>query len=100
MNSPAASACLAEAFEPRSETETRLHGYWLVLARLLCLTLCVLSVGLFVASILSYIANHYTFCTGAAAACHTYGQNIPVVVRPFQEPGLSRDFFPIFTIVL
>jgi signal transduction histidine kinase len=100
MNSPAASASLAEAFEPRSETDTRLHGYWLVLARLVCLTLCVLSVGLFVVGILSYIANHYMFCTGTAAACHTYRQNMPVVVRPIQEPGLSINFIALYPIVL
>ncbi len=82
MNHSAASASLAEAFEPRSETETRLHGYWLVLARLVCLTLCVASVGLYVASVLSYIANHY--CTGTVA-CHTYG---PVVVRTIQGLGI------------
>ena len=100
MNHSPASASLAERFEPRSETDTRLHGYWLVLARLVCLTLCVLSVGLFVVGILSYIANHYMFCTGTAAACHTYRQNMPVVVRPIQEPGLSTDFFALYPIVL
>jgi signal transduction histidine kinase len=89
MNYPAASAGFAEAIEPRSETDTHLHGYWLVLVRLVCLTLCVVSVGLYVASVLSYIANHY--CTGTAAACHTYG---PVVVRTIQGPGLG-----IYTIV-
>jgi len=80
MNSPTASASLAESFEPRSETDTRLHGHWLVLARVVCLTLCVSAVGLFVVGILSYIANHYMFCTGTVAACRTYRQNIPVVV--------------------
>jgi hypothetical protein len=44
MNRLPASAHNAESFEPRSETETRLHGYRLVLVRLLCLTLGVLSV--------------------------------------------------------
>ena len=89
MNRLPASAHTAERFEPRSEIETRLHGYWLVLVRLVCLTLCVLSVGLYVASVLSYIANHY--CTGTAAACHPYG---PIVVRTIQGPGLG-----IYTIV-
>ena len=68
MNSPTASAPPAERFEPRSETDTRLSGYWLVLVRLLCLALCVLSVGFYVAGVLSYIANDYTFCAGPAAA--------------------------------
>ncbi|HEX6553402.1 MAG TPA: GAF domain-containing protein [Ktedonobacteraceae bacterium] len=83
MNSPAASATFPEAFEPRNESETRLDGTWLVLARLVCLTLCLLSVGLYVASVFSYIANHY--CAGPAASCHTYG---PIVVRSVQGLGI------------
>ena len=96
MNHSTASAHRAERFEPRSETDTRLYGYWLVLVRLVCFTLCVLSVGFYVAGVLSYIANHYMFCTGAAAACHTYGN---VVVPPTQGPGLSRDFVGIYVVV-
>src|SRR5690348_15940373 len=57
MNRLPAPAHTAERGLPRSETETRLHGYRLVLMRLLCLTLGVVSVGLFVASIPSYIAH-------------------------------------------
>jgi len=96
MNHSTASAPLAEGFEPQNETETRLHGYWLVLVRLVCLTLCVLSVGFYVAGVLSYIAHHYTFCTGPAAACHTYGT---VVVPPNQGPGLSREVVGIYIVV-
>src|SRR5215469_15434940 len=100
MNHPAETAGRAFAREQRSETETRLHGRWLVLARVVCLTLCVSAVGLFVVGILSYIANHYMFCTGTVAACHTYRQNIPVVVRPIQEPGLSINFIALYPIIL
>jgi signal transduction histidine kinase len=96
MNHSPASAYLASRFEPRNETDTRLHGYRLVLARLVCLTLCVLSVGFFVAGTLSYITNHYMFCTGAAAACRAIGT---VVVPPSQGPGLSRDFVGIYIVV-
>ena len=94
MNSPTASAGLAEVLDPRRETETRLHGHWLVLARLVCLTLCVLSVGFYAGSVLSYIANYY--CSSPASTCHVSG---PVVVRTIQGPGLSRDFFGIYTVV-
>jgi signal transduction histidine kinase len=89
MNSPAASASIAKALEPPSEAETRLRGYWLALARLVCLTLCVMSVVLYFASVQSYIANH--FCMGVTSTCHTFG---PVVVRTIQGPGLG-----IYTIV-
>jgi signal transduction histidine kinase len=94
MTYSAASATLTEAFEPRNESETRLDGTWLVLARLVCLTLFVLSVGFYIGSVLSYIANYY--CAGPASTCHTSG---PIVVRTIQGPGLSRDFFGIYTIV-
>jgi signal transduction histidine kinase len=94
MNHSPASATPIEAFEPRNESETRLDGTWLVLARLVCLTLCVLSVGFYVGSVLSYIANYY--CSGPASTCHVSG---PVVVRTIQGPGLSRDFFGIYTVV-
>jgi signal transduction histidine kinase len=94
MNHFPASATLPEAFEPRNESQTRLDGTWLVLARLVCLTLCVMSVGFYVGSVLSYIANYY--CSGPASTCHISG---PVVVRTIQGPGLSRDFFGIYTIV-
>ena len=101
MNHSPASAPLAERFEPRSETETRLHGYWLVLVRLVCLTLSVLTVGLFVADILSYIANLHLLCTGAAElACQNSGQLTPGDVRRLHELGLSLDFYATYTIVI
>ena len=80
--------------------ETRLHGYRLVLVRLLCLTLGTLSVGLFVASLLSYNANHSMLCIGTAAACTTYGQLTPGDVRRLHELSLSLDFYATYTIVL
>jgi hypothetical protein len=100
MNHSPASAPQALRVEPRSETDTRFSGSWLVLVRLVCLTLCGLSVGLFVASILSYIVNHYLFCTGTAAACYAHGQLTPGDVRWLQELGLSRDFIALYPIVL
>ena len=84
----------------RSERITRLHGYRLVLVRLLCLSLCVLSVGLFVASIPSYFANLHLLCTGTAVACNTHGQLAPGDVRQLQELGLSIDFFATYTLVI
>jgi len=74
---------LAEAFDLRSESETRLDGTWLVVARLVCLTLCVLAVGFYVGSVFSYIAHHY--CAGPTASCHTFG---PIVVRSVQGLGI------------
>ena len=87
--------------DTQSERITRLHGgYRLVMVRLICLSLCVLSVGLFVASITSYFANLHLLCTGTAVACNTHGQLAPGDVRRLQELGLSIDFFATYTLVI
>jgi hypothetical protein len=100
MNTQQASAHSTERFEPRSETETRLHGYRLVLVRLVCLILGLVSVGLFVASIPFEAAHLQLLCTGTAAACNGSGQLTPGDVRGLQELGLSLDFYVMYTLVL
>jgi hypothetical protein len=100
MNRLPASAQHAESFEPQSETETRLHGYRLVLVRLVCLILGVVSVGLFVASLPSYFVSLHMLCTGTATACNANVQLAPGDVRRLQELGLSIDFFATYIIVL
>jgi signal transduction histidine kinase len=101
MNHSTASAPQASRGLPRSETDTRLHGYWLVLVRLVCLTLSVLTVGLFVADIPSYLAKLHLLCTGAAElACQGGGQLTPGDVQRLHELGLSLDFYATYTIVM
>ncbi len=101
MNHSSASAQEASRGLPRSEADTRLYGYSLVLARLVCLTLFVLSVGLFVADILVFIAHLHQPCTGAAElACQFNGHLTPDDVRRLHELGLSLDFYAIYTIVI
>ena len=96
MNWSDASLNKAVSTTPLNMADTRLHGRWLVLVRLACLTLSVLSVGLFVVSILSVIANLHLPCSGATAACYT----TPGDVRRLHELGLSRDFYVTYTIVI
>ena len=73
--------------DTRSEVITSLHGHRLVIVRLICLSLCVLSVGLFVASIPSYFASLHLLCTGTATACNAGGQLALSDVRRLQELG-------------
>src|SRR5437870_12925417 len=80
--------------------DSRLHGYRLVIVRLTCLSLCVLSVGLFVASIPSYFASLHLFCPGTASACNASGQLAPDDLRGLQELRLSIDFFATYTIAI
>ena len=86
--------------DTRSEVITRLHGYRLVIVRLTCLFLYVLSVGLVVASMPSYFASLHMLCTGTATACNANVQLAPGDVRRLQELGLSIDFFATYIIVI
>ena len=91
----------AEKAQPavsRSRTDTRLHGYRLVIVRLLCLSLSIVSVGLVLASIPSYFASLHLLCTGTAAPCSTSGQLAPADLQRLQALGLSIDFFATSTI--
>jgi signal transduction histidine kinase len=66
-----------------------------------CLILFVLSVGLFVADIVLYLAHLHQPCTGAAdLACQFRGYLAPSDVRRLHEIGLSLDFYAIYTIVI
>lgn len=79
---------------------TYLRGYRLVIMRILCLCLYILSVGLVLASIPSYFAHLHLLCTGTADACNAGGQLMAADLQRLQELGLSIDFFTIYTIVL
>src|SRR5258708_22235043 len=83
-----------------SVTTTRLSGPWLIIARTVWLVLVVPSLGLFVASIPSYIAYLHLLCTGTSAACSTSGQLTPGDVRRLHELGLSLDFYATYIIVI
>jgi hypothetical protein len=100
MNPTDASAETAQPTVALSGTDTRLSGRWFVLVRLMCLSLCILSVGLFVASIPSYLAYLHMLCTGTATACAVSGQLTPGDVRRLQELGLSIEFFATYIIVV
>jgi hypothetical protein len=78
----------------------RMYGYRLVIVRLMCLSLCVLSVGLFVASIPSFFAYLHILCMDTAATCSTSSQLAQDDVIRLHQLGLSIDFFATYTIVL
>ena len=80
--------------------DSRMYGYRLVIVRLMCLSLCVLSVGLFVASIPSFFAYLHILCMDTAATCSTSSQLAPDDIIRLHQLGLSLDFFATYTIVL
>src|SRR5579863_2401869 len=80
--------------------DMRLHGYRLVLARLVWLTLCVFSVGVFVASVPTYFAALHILCTGTLAFCRNTGLITPDDLQGFHSLGLSLDFFATYQTAL
>ena len=72
---------------------TRLHGRWLILARVVWVMLAALTLGLLIASIPSAFAFLHIVCTGAIATCRNNGQLIPVDLHTIQALGVSIDFY-------
>lgn len=80
-----------------SETNTRLHGHWLTLARVVCFTLIALSLLFFLATLQVYITQLQTSCQ--TATCAT-GQLTPQTAHSLQNLGLSITGYVILNVVL
>ena len=79
---------------------TRLHGRWLILARVVWVMLAALTLGLLIASIPSTFAFLHIVCTGAIATCRNNGQLIPVDLHTIQAVGFSIDFYATYWVAL
>jgi len=97
MSHSPASAPLAEGFEPRSETDTRLRGRKLILARVAWVTVVSLIVALFLARLPAYYTALQTVCTGAACG---YVQPTLDSAQVLQQLGLSVSAYAAFTLAL
>src|SRR5262249_34394860 len=74
----------------------RLHGRWLLLARGIWITLVVLSLGTFFASLPVYIARKQTLCAGTEC---TYGVLLtPSQVEVLKGIGLSLSEYAVYTV--
>jgi len=89
MNDRHASILTAEGAYQRNATSTRLHGRWLVLARVMWLAVVVLVLALFVASIPVFIGILHSGC--ATAVCHAL--NPSYSVKQIQAAGFSLNFY-------
>src|SRR5713101_7072502 len=76
-----------------SHAQTRLHGGWLLLARMAWGVVLVLAVGLFIASIPFTFADAHTICVSAACSNDSY--LTPDLARELHQLGLSVDFFAV-----
>ena len=98
MNTQHTPAHTSLSREPHSGANMRIPERWLVLARLAWLAIVVPALGLFVASVPSYLAFLRTV---SMSTFHAYtGQLSLNEVHKLQEFGLSLDFYAASMIVL
>ena len=100
MNLPTASTQTTVYAQPPGETDTRLRGRWLLLARVVWVGIAVLTLGLSVASIPTSLASLYVLCTDAPATCSDSGHVTPDYLRALQGLGLSLDIFAMYEVAL
>ena len=81
----------------RAEPDTRLHGRWLVLARVAWLGVVVLIVGVFITSLPVFLAQLEVTC--APATC-SFWQLTPAAAQALQRLGFSAGAYAIYTLSL
>ncbi len=80
--------------------DTHLHGRWLLLARGLWITLVVLTLAIFFASLPVYIAQLQTPCAGMALSCALSQQLSPGQVGALKGMGLSPGDYAAYIVAL
>ncbi len=93
-----ASSTTGVSSPPPNATHTRLHGSWLVLARVGWVVLAVFTLIIVVASLPVYVAQLQTICTGTA--CAFSQQLTPEQARMLKGIGLSPGAYAAFTVAL
>ena len=83
----------------RSTESTRLHGHWLVSARVVWVVVVVFSLSIFIASLPAYVAQLQTVCTGVTCV-YSYGQLTPGTAHALQNLGLSIGGYTVTILVL
>lgn len=79
------------------ETDTRLHGRWLLLARIVWFVLVALTLSVYITSLPEYLTKLQTVCRLAACG---YGQLSPETVVALQRFGLSVGSYTVFMVAL
>jgi hypothetical protein len=99
MNPRSRSTLADERPGARNEPETRLHGSWLVLARVGWLLLVVYTLALFVGSLPAYYTRLQMPCVGTVA-CSLNGALSAAGIQALQATGLSLSGYAAYTIAL
>jgi hypothetical protein len=96
MSAPSASNG-AMTPSARAEPGTRLHGRWLLLARVAWVGVVALIVGVFITSLPVFLTQLQVTC--APATC-SFWQLIPAAAQTLQSLGFSPDAYAIYTLTL
>lgn len=83
----------------RSQTETRLHGVWLTLARVIWITLVLFLLGFLFASLPANFAALHQPCSGMLCSLGG-GQMTASVMRELSQSGLSLDAYALSWIIM
>lgn len=97
MNLHHAPTHIPSSHERHPEANTRLHGCWLLFARILWLALVVFTLSVCIASLPDYFTELQTVCR--LAAC-SYGQLSPDTVVALQHFGLAVGSYTTFMFAL
>jgi len=82
-----------------NNTTTQLHGRWLLLARMLWVTLTALTLGIYIASLPDYFAHLQTLCQGALCTPAS-GQLTLSAAQFLHTLGITINGFAIYTTAL
>ncbi len=96
MNSSSTSTKVSLSQKRHSEVDTRLHGHWLLLARIVWIVMVVLSLTISLVDIPLQFAQLHIVCVGSDC-----GQQLTTsIVRDLHKLNLSVDFFAASIIIL
>ena len=87
----------AGGIEPYNQADTRLYGRWLLIARVVWVSLVILTLAIFVVLLPSYFAQLQAVCTGTTCALV---QPASDTAQAMQKPGLSVSSYATFTFML
>jgi hypothetical protein len=83
--------------ESYRQTDTRLHGHWLLIAKVAWVSLVILTLAIFVVLLPSYFTQLQTVCTGTSCALV---QPTSDSTQAMQKLGLPGSLYATFTFVL
>jgi hypothetical protein len=95
---PNATAPTAGSRDRREEIDTRLRGRWLLPARVGWVIVVALALGLFVASIPTYLTYLHQLCS--SSRCLYNGQLTPTDVHQLDSWGLSLDVYATIQVAI